>query len=109
LLESDSVVDAPRPTLPWLLVIASVLLAVLLGYTLFSGYLPAKHRAESLERELKALYVREADIQTRLAQNEQRHALREQQLLAVTAERDALSRRLEEIQRELAVARALRR
>ena len=45
----------------------------------------------------------------RLAQNEQRHALREQQLLAVTAERDALSRRLEEIQRELAVSRGLRR
>jgi septal ring factor EnvC (AmiA/AmiB activator) len=99
------VVDAPRSKLPWLLVVASLLLAVLLAYTLFSGYLPAKQRADNLERELKALYVREAELQTRLAQNEQRHALREQQLLAVTAERDALSRRLEEIQRELAVSR----
>ena len=102
-------VDAPRSKLPWLLVVASILLAVLLGYTLFSGYLPAKHRVDSLERELKALYVREAELQTRLAQNEQRHALREQQLLAVTAERDALSQRLEEIQRELAVSRGGRR
>jgi hypothetical protein len=103
------VVDAPRPKLPWLLVVASVLLAVLLGYTLFSGYLPAKHRVESLERELKDLYLREAELQTRAAQIEQRQSLRDQQLLAVTAERDALARRLQEIERDLAVSRGTRR
>jgi septal ring factor EnvC (AmiA/AmiB activator) len=95
------VADGPRPKLPWLLVIASVLLAALLGYTLFAGYLPAKQRIVRLERELKELYAREADLQTRLAQGEQRHALRERQLQALTSERDALARRIDELERQL--------
>ena len=102
-------IDAPRARLPWLLVAASALLAVLLAYTLFGGYLPAKRRTVSLERELRDLYAREADLQTRAAQNEQRYGLHEQQFLAVTAERDALARRVEELERELAVARGSRR
>ncbi len=101
--------DAPRPRLPWLLVTASVLLALLLAYTLFAGYLPAKRRVASLERELRDLYAREAELQTKVAQNEQRHGLREQQLIAVSAERDALARRLEELEREIAIARGRRR
>ncbi len=101
--------DAPRARLPWLLVAASVLLAVLLAYALFGGYLPAKRRVVSLERELRDVYAREAELQTRVAQNEQRYGLREQQLLAVSAERDALARRLEELERELAIARGSKR
>jgi septal ring factor EnvC (AmiA/AmiB activator) len=103
------VTDAPRAGLPWLLVAASVLLAALLAYTLFGGYIPAKRRVADLERELRALYAREAQLLTRGAQNEQRHAVREQQLIAVRAERDALARRLEEVERQLAAARAQRR
>jgi septal ring factor EnvC (AmiA/AmiB activator) len=103
------VIDTQRPRLPWLLVAASVLLALLLAYTLFGGYLPAKRRAASLERELRELYAREAELHTKVAQNDQRHALREQQLLAVSAERDALARRLEDVERELAAARGQRR
>jgi hypothetical protein len=91
-----------------MLVVSSALLAVLLAYTLFVGYLPTKKRVERLEQELRELYVREAEIQTRMAQSEQRHALREQQLAAVSAERDGLARRLEEVERELAVARRRR-
>ena len=101
--------DAPRARLPWLLVAASVLLAVLLAYTLFGGYLPSKRRVASLERELRQLYAREAELHTKVAQNEQRHAIREQQLIAVGAERDALARRLEDLERQLAVARGQRR
>jgi septal ring factor EnvC (AmiA/AmiB activator) len=86
-----------------------VLLTLLLAYTLFGGYLPARQRVASLERELRQLYQREAELQTRLAQNEQRHAVREQQLIAVSAERDALARRLEEVERQLAAARGQRR
>jgi septal ring factor EnvC (AmiA/AmiB activator) len=85
------------------------MLTLLLAYTLFGGYLPAKQRVASLERELRQLYQREAELQTRLAQNEQRHAVREQQLMAVGAERDALARRLEEVERQLAAARGERR
>jgi len=101
--------DGARPKFPWFLVVASALLAALLAYTLFAGYLPAKQRIARLERELKDLYVREAELQTKLAQNEQRHALRERQLSAVTAERDAIARRLEDLERELAAARGRRR
>jgi septal ring factor EnvC (AmiA/AmiB activator) len=103
------VTAASRTRLPWLLVAASVLLAALLAYTLFGGYLPAKRRVASLERELRDLYAREAELQTKIAQNEQRHAVREQQLGALGAERDALARRLEEVERQLAVARGQRR
>jgi septal ring factor EnvC (AmiA/AmiB activator) len=101
--------DGPSGKFPWFLVVASVLLAVLLGYTLFAGYLPAKQRIARLERELKDLYAREAELQTRLAQNEQRHTLRDRQLSATTAERDTLARRLEDLERELAASRARRR
>lgn len=94
--------DAPRARLPWLLVAAGVLLAVLLAYTLFGGYLPTKRRLASLERELRALYAREAELQTKVARNEQ-------QLSAVSAERDVLARRLERLERELAIARGQKR
>ena len=90
--------DATKRRLPWLLVSASLLLAVLLGYTLFVGYLPAKQRIAGLERELKDVYAREADLDTRQAQ-------RERQLQALTAERDALVQRMVELERDLAAAR----
>jgi len=83
--------------------------ASILAYTLFGGYLPAKRRVASLERELRQLYLREAELQTKVAQNERRHAVREQQLIAVSAERDALARRLEDVERQLAVARGQKR
>ena len=62
--------DAPPARLPWLLVASSVLLALLLAYTLFAGYLPAKRRVAGLERELRDLYAREAELQTKGAQTE---------------------------------------
>jgi type II secretory pathway component PulM len=102
------VTDVVRARVPWTVVGASVLLALLLAYTLFGVYLPAKNRVARLERELKDLYAREADLQTRSSQNERLHALREQQLSAVSAERDALARRLEELERDLAAARSRR-
>jgi Tfp pilus assembly protein PilN len=101
--------DGPRAAFPWLLVAASVLLAVLLGYTLFAAYLPAKQRIVQLERELKDLYAREAELQTRVAQNEQRGAQRDRQLAAATAERDAIARRLEDLERQLGTSSARRR
>ena len=101
--------DGPRAAFPWLLVAASVLLAVLLGYTLFAAYLPAKQRIAQLERELKDLYAREAELQTRVAQNEQRGTQRDRQLAAATAERDAIARRLEDLERQLGVSSARRR
>ena len=97
--------DRRRAKLPWTLVAASVLLAALLLYVLFAGYLPAKQKVGGLERELKALYGREAELQTKLAQQDQRYALRDRQSAALSAERDLLVKRLEALERELATLR----
>jgi septal ring factor EnvC (AmiA/AmiB activator) len=101
--------DVSRARLPWAIVAGSLLTLALLFYTLFGGYVPAKRRVAGLERELRQLYAREAELETTAAQNEQRHAVREQQLIAVSAERDALARRLEELEHQLAIARTSRR
>jgi septal ring factor EnvC (AmiA/AmiB activator) len=103
------VADRPNTKIPWFLVAASVVLLFLVLYVLFVGYLPAKQRVAGLEAELKDLYKREADLQTRIAQQDQRYALRERQISALTTERDTLIRRLEELEKLLAAARAAQR
>lgn len=105
LLESEPVADRPTSRIPWFLVVASIVLLVLVLYVLFVGYLPSKQRVAGLEAELKDLYKREADLQTRIAQQDQRFAVRERQVSALTSERDVLIRRLEELERQLAAAR----
>src|SRR5688500_6643769 len=100
-LKSLLVTDRPHAPLPWLLVAASVLLLVIVLYLFFGAYLPAKQRLARLDAELKEVYGREAELQTRLAQQEKSHALREQQTTALSAERDALTKRIEELEREL--------
>ena len=99
----------PRRTTPWLIVVAAVLLAGLLAYTVLAGWVPTKQRMTRLEAEMKDVYAREAALQTRLAQQEQRSTMREQQLNALRSERDELARRVEDLERELAAARARRR
>ena len=101
--------DRPNAKIPWFLVAASMVLVLLVLYVLFVGYLPAKQRVAGLEAELKDLYKREADLQTRIAQQDQRYALRERQISALTTERDTLIRRLEELEKLLAAARAAQR
>ena len=97
--------DRPNARIPWFLVAASFVLLLLVLYVLFVGYLPSKQRVAGLEAELRDLYKREAELQTRIAQLE-RSAIRERQ---ITSERDALLRRLEELERQLAAARNQRR
>ena len=101
--------DRPNTKIPWFLVAASMVLLLLVLYVLFVGYLPAKQRVAGLEAELKDLYKREADLQTRIAQQDQRYALRDRQIAALTTERDTLIRRLEELEKLLAAARAAQR
>ena len=100
--------DLPNATIPWFLVAASFVLLLLVLYVLFVGYLPSKQRVAGLEAELKNLYRREAELQTRIAQQDQRYALRERQISALTTERDTLIRRLEELEKLLAAARGQR-
>ena len=101
--------DRPNTKIPWFLVAASMVLLLLVLYVLFVGYLPSKQRVAGLEAELKDLYKREADLQTRISQQDQRYALRERQISALTTERDTLIRRLEELEKLLAAARAAQR
>jgi septal ring factor EnvC (AmiA/AmiB activator) len=108
LLESEPVADRPIARIPWFLVLASVILLLLVLYVLFVGYLPCRQRVAGLEAELKDLYKREAELQTRIAQQDQRYALRERQISALTSERDTLIRRLEELEKLLAAMRAQR-
>jgi hypothetical protein len=91
--------------MPWMIVVAAVLLLALLLYVLFAGWLPAKHRITRLEGELKDVYAREAVLQTRMAQQEQRTTLRDQQMAALRAEREALARRIEDLERALTDAK----
>ena len=76
------------------------MLALLVFYVFFAAYLPARQRIARLEAEIKEVYAREAALQTALAQQEQRGVVNERQTQALTAERDALARRLETLQRE---------
>ena len=91
-----------------MLVASSVIFAALLLYVLFAGYLPAKQRIAGLEQELKVLYAREAELETRLSRQNQGHTLRDRQLTALSAERDALVKRLEDLERQLAAERRRR-
>jgi Tfp pilus assembly protein PilO len=96
------VADRPTARIPWFLVAASFVLLLLVLYVLFVGYLPSKQRVAGLEAELKDLYKREAELQTKIAQQDQRLA---RQISALTSERDTLLRRLEELEKQLAAAR----
>jgi C4-dicarboxylate-specific signal transduction histidine kinase len=100
-----AVMDRPRARVPWLIVAGSALLAILFLYVLFGAYMPAKQRMARLEDELKETYAREAALQTKVAQQDARLALRDQQMTALVAERDALAQRLEQAQRAPASAR----
>ncbi|MGH7388264.1 MAG: hypothetical protein ACREM3_02240 [Candidatus Rokuibacteriota bacterium] len=73
-----------------MLVASSVLFLALLLYVLFVSYLPAKQRVGRLETELKEVQARQA-----------RSA---QQVDALRAERETLSRRVEELEKQLAEA-----
>ena len=101
--------DWPNARIPWFLVAASFVLLLLVLYVLFVGYLPSRQRVAGLEAELKDLYKREAELQTKITQLDQRSALRERQISQLTGERDALIRRLEDLEKLLAAARGQRR
>jgi hypothetical protein len=90
-----------------MLVAASLMLLGLLLYVVFGSWVPAKQRIAQLESELKDVYAREAATQTRLAQDNPRGV--DLQLGALRAERDALARRVADLERQLDAIRSRRR
>ncbi len=101
--------DAPPARRPWLLIGASLVLAALLAYVLFGAYIPSRQHMAGLEREIKEVYQKEVELQTQLAQALQRQTMLQQQVTALTAERDALARRAEELDQQLVALRKRRR
>lgn len=99
--------DRPRATIPWFLVAATVLIIILFSYVFFQ-YVNTKRRVTGLETELRSVYEREHELQTRFAQQEQRYTLREKQMTAVMAERDALARKLEALEGQVSPPRGRR-
>jgi len=71
------------------------MLAVLLAYVLFAGYVPAKQHITRLEIELKDVYAREAALQKRVAELEDLVALRDKQISALQGLRSMPGRRSE--------------
>ncbi len=92
---------APPVRRPWLLIAAALVLLIMLVYVLFGAYLPSQQRVAGLEAELKDVYQKEAELQTQLAQALQKGAALQQQIARLTAERDVLLRRTQELEQEL--------
>lgn len=80
---------------------------ILFSYVFFQ-YVNTKRRVTGLETELRSVYEREHELQTRFAQQEQRYTLREKQMTAVMAERDALARKLEALEGQVSPPRGRR-
>jgi hypothetical protein len=104
MLESRPVPDGFR-TIPWLLVVGGAMLAVLLAYVLFAGYVPAKQHITRLEAELKDVYTREAALQKRVADLEDLLVLRDKQIAMLQGLRGGSGRRTEPDERAPARSR----
>lgn len=93
-----------QPRRPWLLIIASLLLA---GLATWSGFQWKKGADQEmkLKAEVKQAYVEGEQLRGQAAQAQQRVSLLEKQVMALSAERDATTKRIEELEAELAKAR----
>ena len=94
-----------RPARPWLLIIASLLLA---GLALWTGvqWKQGLDREGKLRAELKQVYLEAEQLRAQAAQSQQRVSLLEKQVMALSAEREATTKRIEELEAELAAAKA---
>jgi len=91
-LESDAMDGAPPVRGPWLLIASALVLLIMLVYVLLGAYLHSRQRLADLETELMGVYQEEAEVQTQLAQALSGTAVLQQEIVALTAERDALVR-----------------
>ena len=92
------------PPRPWLLIIASLLLAGLATWTGFQWKKGADQEGK-LRTELKQVYLEAEQLRVQAVQSQQRVSLLERQVMALSAEREATTKRLEELEAELTKAR----
>lgn len=95
------------PGRPWLLIIASLLLAAL---ALWSGvqYRRSAERAQQLRAEIKQVYAEAEKLRSAAAQWRDRATALKEQNAALTVERDGLANRLEKLEAELAALKPRR-
>jgi septal ring factor EnvC (AmiA/AmiB activator) len=74
---------------------------VVFAVVFFGSYLPTRQRVAGLESEIREVYRKEVELQTRLAQSLQRIAFLEQQIAALSAERDALAQRNRDLEQQI--------
>lgn len=97
----------PVPGRPWLLVIASLLLAALATWTGMQ-YKQSAEREQQLRTELKQLYLEAENLRSVATQWQERALLLKQQAAALTVERDGLAKRLASVEAELGAVRTRR-
>lgn len=100
----DELDEGAHPRRPWLLIIASLLLAGLSTWTGFQWKRGAEQEVK-LRAELKQVYLEAEQLRTQAAQSQQRVSLLEKQVMTLSTERDATTKRIEELEAELAKAR----
>lgn len=96
--------DHARPRRPWLLVVASILLAGLAAWTGFQ-WREARDQEAGLRAELTQVYLEAEQLRAQASQSQQRVSLLEKQVMALSAERESTIKRLEELEAELARVR----
>lgn len=94
-----------RPRRPWLLIIASLILAFI---ALVTGvqWKQARDQEVKLRAEVKQVYLEAEQLRALAAQSQQRVSLLEKQVMALSAEREATTKRIEELEAELSAAKA---
>ena len=96
--------DEGGPQRPWLLIVLALVLAALAALAGVQWKL-AVDREEKLKAETRLVYKETEELRTRAAQAQQRLLLLEQQLQALTSERDGLTKRVTQLEDELQKAR----
>ncbi len=92
------------PRRPWLLIVASLLLAAIAVGTGYQ-WKQVRDQEVKLRSELKQVYLEAEQLRAQAAQSQQRASLLEKQVMALSAEREATTKRLEELEAELSKAR----
>lgn len=92
------------PRRPWVLIVASLLLAALTAW-MGVQWKQGEDREAKLRAELKQVYLEAEQMRVMAQQAQQRVSLLEKQVMALTAERESTTRRLEDLEAELAKVR----
>ena len=93
-IDSLGELPAERPRRPWLLVVASLMLVVLVA-VVWGKWAESRNEADQLRAEIKQVYREAEGLRTQAVQAEQRAGLLEQQVRSLRAERTDLLQRLE--------------